>query len=182
MAPTLPAKLRHLLPALASVLVGVALLGQAMTPSVQALPLTTAQSTCTGSPTTSIATNFNGTAIPGNSTIWFSSVFNLPGTNINSPTTINVNNATITFTSGGTTYNVAVPDSTITLQPGATSATTSFSAGQWSTVAPPNTSGNDFMAGVALPVPAGGFPGGIQNVTWTATVSSSIPGLKINWL
>jgi hypothetical protein len=43
-----------------------------------------------------------------------------------------------------------VPDSTVTLQPGATSATTSFSAGQWSTVAPPNTLGNDFMAGMAL--------------------------------
>jgi hypothetical protein len=44
-----------------------------------------------------------------------------------------------------------------------------------------NATIHTFFDGVAFQVPTGGFPGGIQNVTWQAAYSTSTTGLNFNW-
>ncbi len=104
----------------------------------------------------------------------------------NKPVTIRFDQQTITFKSGTTTYGpLAVPNATITFDPNATMATTSFNAmtNTWETVAPvPSTglSGRVFASGLAWQVPAP-LAGGINPVTWTARITSDTPGLRVRW-
>jgi hypothetical protein len=127
-----------------------------------------------------ITSNFNGTAIPAGSTVWFSSAFKVSGFTSH-PVTLDVTNQTISFAVNGVNQTVAVPNSIITLSPTATSASTTFDAnGAWLTTLPFKFSGNAFLGGVALPVP-GGLPGGINPVSWQATFSSDTAGLTVNW-
>jgi hypothetical protein len=130
---------------------------------------------------TATAANFNGTAIPAGSTVWFSSVFK--ASNLGSgPVTLTFTNQSITFTASGVTQTIAVPDSTITFDPSVTSATTTFdtATNQWVTTLPMHFSGNGFLSGVALPVP-GGLPGGIKSATWQGQVLSGTGGVSVNW-
>ena len=129
----------------------------------------------------SITANFNGTAIPAGSSVWFNSAFTrggLPKT----PVTLHVENGSIDFTAGGTAYHVAVPNGVIVLTPGATSASTSFDPtdNDWDVSAPSGGAGDVFMGGVALPLP-NGLPGGVKNVTWSASFWSDTPGITVNW-
>src|SRR5205814_1281700 len=73
-----------------------------------------------------ITANFNGTAIPAGSTIWFDAALTASGLPKGAPVTLHVVNESIDFTAGGTPYHVAVPNGVIVLTPGATSASTSF--------------------------------------------------------
>src|SRR5580704_7480691 len=73
----------------------------------------------------SITSNFNGTPIPAGDDIWFSSVAKVQGVG-SSPATLDVTNQTISFTANNVAYTVNVPDSNITLTPGATSATATY--------------------------------------------------------
>ena len=115
----------------------------------------------------SIASNFNGTAIPANDSVWFSSVAKVQGLGSRrSP--LRIDDQTITFTSNGVPQTLSVPDAVLTLSPRAATATTSFNAGAdtWQTTAPANLSGNVFLDGLSFR-PVGGLPEGIKNVTWT---------------
>ena len=131
--------------------------------------------------TSSISSNFNGTAIPAGRTVWFSAVLDYPGPTV-APVMIFVRNATITFTAGSVNYVINVPDADITLGPSVPLATTTFNTGtsRWETTADFGSSGNTFLAGVAFPV-AVALPGGINPVTWTADFSSDTPGICLNW-
>lgn len=40
--------------------------------------------------------------------------------------------------------------------------------------------GNVFLDGVPLPLP-NGLPGGVKNVTWSASFATDTPGIKLNW-
>ena len=51
----------------------------------------------------------------------------------------------------------------------------------WSTSANRWSIGRTFMAGVAWTVPAGGIPGGIGPVTWTARFWTNAPGVVLSW-
>src|SRR5262245_5453862 len=126
---------------------------------------------------TTISSTFNGTAIPAGSSVWFSSVGKVSGLG-NDPVTIHLTDATITSGS----FNVAVPDATITISPSATSASTTFDAATntWLTTVPRNYSGNVFLAGATLQAP-GGLPGGIKPVIWQADFTTDTPGVNINW-
>src|SRR5579859_2112330 len=133
-----------------------------------------------GGTVSSITANFNGTAIAGGDTIWFSGVFQPKGL-VNAPVVIFVRNSTITFTANGTNYRIPAPDANITFDPSTTTATTSFD-GQWQTFAPSGGfAGNTLLDAVEFPVPAGGLPGGIKNVTWTASFSTDTPGISLQW-
>ena len=89
---------------------------------------------------------------------------------------------TIQFSVNGTSYLSSVPDTTVTFDPSATSATTTFTnTGVWQTSVPSNASGNAFLSGLAVPIPSGGLPGGINPVTWSGTFSSTSPAIIINW-
>ena len=129
----------------------------------------------------SITSNFNGTAIPAGDTVWFSSVGKVSGVG-SSPVTLHVTGQTISWSVNGSPVTVAVPDATINIVPGATSATTSFDAttGTWVTTEPPNLSGNTFLAGLAY-MPTTGLPGGINPVTWQGSFSTNTAGISLNW-
>jgi hypothetical protein len=128
-----------------------------------------------------ITSNFNGTAIAAGDTVWFSSVFKVSGL-ATSPVTLHVTNQSISYSVNGVSQSVAVPDSLVTLSPTATTATTTFDAANntWDTTLPFKFSGNAFLGGVAVPVP-NGLPGGINPVSWQGWFSSDTPGLKVNW-
>jgi hypothetical protein len=127
----------------------------------------------------SITSNFNGTAIPANDSVWFSSVAKVQGVG-SAPATVTVDHQTISFTANGVAYTLNVPDTVLTLTPGATTATTTFSAGAWHTSVPASFSGNVFLDGLSFQ-PAGGLPGGIKNVTWQGDFTTDTAGVKVNW-
>jgi hypothetical protein len=105
-------------------------------------------------------------------------------------------NSTISFAatnsqcsgSGGTwnsgTCTLPVPNAVVTLNSASkTSPTTSFdqTSNRWSTSVPPSDlTGNTFVTGLAVPVPAG-FPAGIQNVNWSAAFSTDTPYITLQW-
>jgi hypothetical protein len=138
-----------------------------------------APSACSVSST--LVSNFNGTAIQAGDTLWFNSVLNVHGLD-SRRVTISFTNQVITFTSGETTYSQPVPDSTVTFDPAATAATTTFntSNNSWMTITPPGTAGNTFLAALAYPVPVA-LPGGVKPVQWSGQFSSDTSGVTINW-
>jgi hypothetical protein len=136
----------------------------------------------------SISSNFNGTTISGGDYVWFNSVFSLPGfdpSHLTQPLTISFTGVTVTFTAKGTNYTINAPNAAITYDPSATQATTTFTAGtpgQWTTTLPTShLAGNNFLDGAEYLVPAGGLPGGINDVTWQGTFFSSGSDLTVQW-
>lgn len=126
-----------------------------------------------------IQSNFNGTVIPVTYYVWFNSVLKVTGAALGTtPVTINVTDQHITSSS----FSINVPDAAITFSPTATSATTTYSSGKWITTVPASLAGsNSFMSGVAYAVPLGGIPAGLNPVTWHANISTTTPGLTVNW-
>jgi hypothetical protein len=138
--------------------------------------------------TSTITGNFNGTAINHGDYIWFTGVLTVKGMG-SGPTTVWVSHASITFTANGQTYTVRVPSSAITFSSTTTVATTDYeqlnpkSLGKgWNTqLQSSGLAGNDLMTAVRFVVPAGGLPGGIKDVAFTATFTSFATGLTVNW-
>lgn len=134
----------------------------------------------------SIASNFNGTAIPAGSSVWFSSVLKVSGLG-SSPTTLHVTGQTVSFKVNVTTFSLPVPDSTLTFSPSTTTGTTDFVGGQWVSNLPKTYSGNAFLGGFTLDLannPYGvpnGLPGGIKPVTWSGNFSTDTAGVSLNW-
>jgi hypothetical protein len=114
----------------------------------------------------SIESSFNATPIADGNFIWFNSAIRVNGLG-SDPARIFLNDSTITFAANGTSYNLAVPGSTITFDAAATAATTTFdeASNRWATTVPGGLSARAFLSGLAFPVPAGGLPGGISSVT-----------------
>jgi hypothetical protein len=138
-----------------------------------------AEPTANAACSSSIVSNFNGTAITAGSNIWFNSVMKVSGLG-SAPTTIYLDNATIQFSAGGTNYNLSVPPASITFSPTATAATTTFDGTRWVTVVPSGLGGNTFLTGLSFPVPVN-LPGGINPVTWTGRLTTDTPGVSVNW-
>jgi hypothetical protein len=128
-----------------------------------------------------IGSNFNGTPIAGGNFVWLNAVLKVKGINASSATTINLIASTISFVAGGTTYQLNVPDSSITFSPAVAEASSTFDGLTWSTVVPSSFSKNVFLDGLAFEVPAGGLPGGINPVTWSGTFTATAPGLTVEW-
>jgi hypothetical protein len=137
---------------------------------------------CPSTSTSTIVSNFNGTSILAGRTIWFNSVFKPSGLSGTGDTTIRMINGSITFTVGGTTYNLPVPNATVTFSRTATTATTTYDAGTntWNTVTPVGLPGNTWLTGIPFQVPVN-FPGGTNPVTWTGTFLASKPNVNVNW-
>lgn len=135
---------------------------------------------CTAS--SSIETSFNSTPIAGGSTIWFNSAIRVDGLGAKA-TRIFLSDSRISFAANGSQYNLAVPAATIRFDPATTTATASYLSGidHWATVVPGRYSGKMFLSGLAFPVPAGGLPGGISSVTWSAAFSTDTPGVTAEW-
>jgi hypothetical protein len=139
--------------------------------------------------TSTITGNFNGTAINQGDYIWFTGVLTVKGLWSSGWTTVYVSHASITFTANGKTYKGHVPSSAITFSSSTTLATTDFDllspkllGDGWDTeLQLSGLAGNDLMTALEFEVPAGGLPGGIKDVSFTATFSSYATGLTVNW-
>jgi hypothetical protein len=125
-----------------------------------------------------IAADFNGTAIPAGSTIWFNSNAKVK-LNGNCPAKILFSQQTIKSAK----FNLAIPDSEINLVEGACPATTIFDGVKWvTTVFCDFTKPKPvFLSGYAFEVPATGLPGGIKPVTWSGTLTTDTPGVTVQW-
>jgi hypothetical protein len=139
--------------------------------------------------------------IQGGDFIWFSSVgLNVQGLPAgNSSVKLYVTNASISFSStqqqctGTFDMNhglctLPVPNAVITFSSTASTSSTTWDAtnNRWSTLVPisamkGNATIHTFFDGLAYQVPSGGFPNGIQNVTWSAAFSTTLTGLSFNW-
>jgi hypothetical protein len=129
----------------------------------------------------SIDMPFNGTAIPAG-TIWLPAVIQVHGLSNSSSATIYFTGQQVSFTANGTTYTYSPPAGSVTFSPTATSATTTYtSTGGWATTVPSSMGGKAFWAGVEIPVPAGGLPGGVKPVTWNGNINSNVHGLTVHW-
>jgi hypothetical protein len=73
-----------------------------------------------------------------------------------------------------------VPDAHIKFASTFTSAITRFIDGKWQTEVPSAYNGNVFMAGLSYQVPAS-LPGGIRNVTWSATIETDKQDASLQW-
>jgi hypothetical protein len=131
--------------------------------------------------TCTITSNFNGTPIAGGDSVWFTSVFSVQGLG-SQPVTVYFSNSSITVTVNGVPQTVPVPDGQITFSPDTTQATTYFDSTSWITnLQSSGLSGKDFVTAVAVQLPGGGWPGGIQDVSWSGSFTSNTDGLSVKW-
>jgi hypothetical protein len=94
----------------------------------------------------------------------------------------------IFITGGKITFGpsiLSVPDAVITFSSTATCAKTVFNTAfnRWETTIPlsnASTADEIFAAGLAYQIPVG-FPQNVNNVTWSADITSTAPGLKVTW-
>jgi hypothetical protein len=135
---------------------------------------------CTGM--SGIASNFNGTSLDSGQWIWFNANFTATGI----PSTgavITFSNSKILNADSGTAITNSAPNARITFSPSAACSTTTFDTmtNTWFTIVPMRADDEIFLTGVAVPVPAGGLPGGI-NVNWTGTFDTGgVSGISIDW-
>ena len=127
-------------------------------------------------------TSFNAASIAEGNVIWFNSAIHVDGLGA-SPARIFLTDSTISFTANGARYNLTVPAATITFDPAARAASTNFdvSSNQWVTTVPSGLASRAFLTGLAFPVPAGGLPGGVSGVSWSAAFSTDTPGVTAKW-
>ena len=127
-------------------------------------------------------------SINAGSYLWFSSVgLNVKGLPASGNAKLFVTNASISFTANGTPYSLVVPNAVITFSSTATSASTTWDAqdNRWTTLVPTsmasgNTTIHTFLDGLAFQA-SSTFPGGIQNVTWSAAFSTDTSGVSFQW-
>jgi sugar lactone lactonase YvrE/uncharacterized protein (DUF2345 family) len=143
----------------------------------------------------SIFTNSGGVAlhydrhlpfIQAGNYIWFNAVINnvkgLPSGMNPAQVKLYMTNSTINFTANGASYSLPVSNAVVTFNSASALGTTySTTSSRWSTSIPASDlTGNTFVAGVAFQVPAN-FPGGIQNVSWSAAFTTDTPGITLQW-
>ncbi|VVC05746.1 Uncharacterised protein [uncultured archaeon] len=119
----------------------------------------------------SIVSNFNGNSIAAGNWIWFSSVLKLKSPVPSTGLVIKVAEQHVVLqVNSTTTLTLHVTKAEVIFSPSATTATTTYDKVnmQWVTTVPSSYTGPVFLSGKAYLVPAGGFPGGINPVTWTA--------------
>ena len=125
---------------------------------------------------------FNTNPCAPNKFIWFNSTIRVTG-KTSSPTTIFIQNGTISFRANNVNYNIPVPKAQITFSNSVTAPATWFNTNSqtWEIEVPYNTTGDVFAGGVRFPIPASGLPANINPVKWCADFSASSPNLDIKW-
>jgi hypothetical protein len=128
-----------------------------------------------------ISSNFNGTAIPAGDYIWFNAVANVSGIS-GAGSKVIVQNQSVAISVGGQTFTVPLPNSAISFSNAVTSSNTYFdsSRNQWITTVPLSYSGNVFLGGGVVPLP-NGLSGGANPVSWTGTFYTDTLGISLNW-
>jgi hypothetical protein len=139
--------------------------------------------------TSTISSNFNGTAISGTSYIWFNAHLtsvSFAGEAVTAPVVVlYVKNSRVTFTSkDGVPYDIAIPDATLRFSQSvhASSPTGSYTGGKWDITYAKSGSKDPFFSGLMWKVPHQGLPGGTNPVSWTAEFSSNIGTVsEVKW-
>ena len=114
--------------------------------------------------------------------VWFNShLVKLAGTLPTSDFTLYIQNGQITFG----TLTLAVPNAAISFKASAAGASTTFDTGSntWFTTVPLASAAKAdeiFAAGLAYQLPTN-FAQNVSNVTWSATIYTSSPGLQVSW-
>lgn len=129
----------------------------------------------------SVNSNFNGTTIAAGNWVWFNAIVrvgNVPPSGVIAA----FRNAQIRFVNGGNHYVLPLPNATITFDPLAAAASTTYDGinGQFQTTVPASFHGNVFLSGLAFQVPVA-LTGGINPVTWTGEFTSLQGGLSYQW-
>lgn len=128
-----------------------------------------------------IAANFNNTAIPYPRYVWFNSV--IKPNNTTDGASYHFSGPKVTFTANSIPYEVQLPDGEVIFSASVTkaTATTTFEDGQWLTRVPAGYGGEVFLTGLPFPVPASGLPGGLNPVTWSGAFFSNKPKTSVSW-
>jgi MBG domain (YGX type)/YDG domain/Bacterial Ig-like domain (group 3)/Invasin, domain 3/Kelch motif len=146
--------------------------------------------TVTGSGGTAIHRDTNLLNIPANDYLWVTAVVsNVAGLPSNSQVKLYLSNASIQYSVNGVQQTpIPVPSGVITFNSAAfasgSGATTSYDAvnNRWSTaIGSKSLTGNTFATAVAIPVPAGGLPNGLQDVHFSVAFSTDTPGISLQW-
>lgn len=124
---------------------------------------------------------FNGAQIAAGNYIWFNS--NFRGLNVpRDGTTLYFTHQTISFTAGGKSYTLPVPNAQVDFSLTASCSKTSYDAqtGTWLTTVPVRGEREVWLSGLSYQVPAdfGQIEG---NVTWNGTLSTSAKGVGAQW-
>jgi len=134
-----------------------------------------------------IASDFRNVAVPGGSYVWFNSIFKVRDV---TKQLIHVSffKSTVQFQytdpAGNTvTVNQKLPDAQITIDPNATTASTSFDAinNVWITTIPWDLDDNSFLTGMPWHVPSAGLPADVEPVTVCGTFASDVASVDIGW-
>jgi len=131
--------------------------------------------TATGTTTSSVSCNFNGTSIAAGNKIWFTAVVKVTGT-ATYPLTIYFTGQTITSSA----FSLSVPNAILVLDPATTTATTVYNGTTWVTTARPDESGYYFLSGYTH-TPTTTLAGGLSPVTWAGTLTTSRTGVSLEW-
>ena len=129
-----------------------------------------------------VSSNFNTTAIPSGSYIWFTAVVSATGLSTNNPVTIRFHDGEIRFGAGGVQHKLAVPDAKLSFEPNApVGAETGYNnhTNLWSTAIRTGTPGSFFLTGMVYRAPSNLT--GIGTVTWKGAFSTDTPGVQISW-
>jgi hypothetical protein len=132
--------------------------------------------------TSTITANFNGTPIPGGSSIWFTSSLT-PASLPTSPGSLYIHDFNVSFSANGTNYscyNHPPVDELFFTNTDLDQLIYYQGSNSWISNLPLGLSGNTFLAPCILAVPTGGLPGGIGPVTWQMTFESNTRQ-PINW-
>jgi len=145
-------------------------------------------STVTGSGGTAVHGDTSLPSIPAGDYLWVSAVVNnVQGLPASGQVKLYLTDASIQYSVNGVPQApVAVPNAVITFnsvsQASGAKTTFDLTNNRWNTnVARSGLTGNTFVTGVAIPVPASGFPNGIQNATFSASFSTDTPGVALQW-
>lgn len=131
--------------------------------------------------TCAVNSNFNNAPIQSGSYVWFNSAVDLTSTPPATGLTLHYSGSWIYVTlRNGTTLNLYEPNAEIIYSPTATSATTSFTGGQWVTTVPLSFKGSVFLDGLAYQVPSGVSLNG-ATVSWTGWFSGTSASFRVNW-
>lgn len=133
-----------------------------------------------GTTGSSTSTDFNGQSLASGSYLWFNAALQWMGKAPANPVTIYFECQTITFASNSGMGSITVPAASVSYDPGATLASTTFDGGMWVTTVPASFSDKVFLAGVAVAVPASGIAGGVKDITWSGGFNASAP-VSVQW-
>jgi serine protease AprX len=130
----------------------------------------------------SISTTFNSTAISAGRYLWFNSNVKLNNSVGSTPVTVYFNNAMASVTANGTVYTATLPSASVTFDPAAGSATSSYDedTNSWNTRVPASLYNSYvFLTGVPVQVPAN-WPASMP-ATLSGFFTTNTAGVSASW-